>query len=116
MRCFTDTYYKTTDPKTEYKELFSMDVGKSILFHTFVYVAFLYMLQFISNMKIIESKHLFSLVLVLILIMVFGFIGRLMRSKSVYNKEMELHNDEEKALQETKHLIDTGYFTWFFCS
>ena len=39
-----------------------------------------------------------------------------MRSKSVYNKEMELHNDEEKALQKTKHLIDTGYFTWFFCS
>lgn len=116
MNCFTDTYYKTTNPNTDYKELFSLNVGKSILFHTFVYIGFLYILQFISNIKIIEGRHIFSLILVLILIMVFGFIGRLMRSKSIYSKEMELHNDEEKALLETKHLIDTGYFTWFFCS
>jgi hypothetical protein len=74
------------------------------------------MLRFISNIKIIEEQHLFSLILVLFLIMMFGFLGRLMRSKSIYEKELEIHNDEEKALQETKQLIDTGYFTWFFCS
>tara|TARA_B100000282_G_scaffold296555_1_gene278892 strand:- start:2445 stop:2669 length:225 start_codon:yes stop_codon:yes gene_type:complete len=74
------------------------------------------MLRFVSNIKIIEEKHLFSLILVLFLIMIFGFLGRLMRSKSIYEKELEIHNDEEKALQETKRLMDTGYFTWFFCS
>lgn len=116
MNCFTDTYYKTTNPKTEYKELFSISVGKSILFHTIIYIGFLYMLRFISNIKIIEEKHLFSLILVLFLIMIFGFLGRLMRAKSIYNKELEIHNDDEKALLETKKLIDTGYFTWFFCS
>lgn len=116
MNCFTDTYYKTTHPKTDYNELLSMNVGKSILFHTIVYIGFLYMLKFVSNIKIIEEKHLFSLILVLFLIMIFGFLGRLMRSKSVYEKELEIHNDEEKALQETKRLMDTGYFTWFFCS
>ena len=116
MNCFTDTYYQTTNPKTEYKELFSANVAKSILFHTVLYVGFLYLLQFVSNIKIVEGKHLFSLILVLILIMIFGFVGRLMRSKSIYKKEIELRDDEEKALQETKHLMDTGYFTWYFCS
>ncbi len=116
MNCFTDTYYQTTNPKTEYKELFSANVAKSIMFHTVLYVGFLYLLQFVSNIKIVEGKHLFSLILVLILIMIFGFVGRLMRSKSIYKKEIELRDDEEKALQETKHLMDTGYFTWYFCS
>ena len=116
MNCFTDTYYQTTNPNTDYKELFSVNVAKSIMFHTIIYAVFLYLLQFVSNVKIIEGKHIFSLILFLILIMVFGFIARLMRSKSIYKKEIELHNDEEKALKETKHLMDTGYFTWYFCS
>lgn len=113
MKCFTDTYYQTTHPKTEYKELLSMDVGKSILSHIVMYVGFLYILQFVSNIKVIEAKHVFSLVLFLIIIMVFGFLGRLMRAKSIYEKELE-HHSEEEALKNTKHVIDNAYFTWFF--
>ena len=30
MNCFTDTYYQTTNPNTDYKELFSVNVAKSI--------------------------------------------------------------------------------------
>ena len=113
MKCFTDTYYQTTHPKTEYKELLSVGVGKSILSHIVMYVGFLYILQFVSNIKIIETKHVFSLVLFLIIIMIFGFLGRLMRAKSIYQKELADHSEED-ALNNTKHLIDNAYFTWFF--
>lgn len=115
MNCFTETYYQTTNPKTDYKELISMNVGKSIFFHTVMYIGFLYLLQFVSNLKIIESKHLFSLTLFLIMIMILGYLGRLMRAKAVYEKELTLSNEED-ALKNTKRIMDNAYFTWFFLS
>lgn len=115
MICFTETYYQTTSPKTNYKELISMNVGKSIFFHTVMYIGFLYLLQFVSNIKIIEGKHLFSLTLFLIIIMILGYLGRLMRAKAVYEKELTISNEED-ALKTTKHNIDNAYFTWFFLS
>jgi len=113
MICFTETYYQTTSPKTSYKELISMNVGKSIFFHTVIYIGFLYLLQFVSNIKIIEGRHLFSLILFLIMIMILGYLGRLMRAKAIYEKESTLSNEED-ALKNTKHIMDNAYFTWFF--
>ncbi len=115
MNCFTETYYQTTNPKTDYKELISMNVGKSIFFHTVIYIGFLYLLQFVSNLKIVEVKHLFSLTLFLIMIMVLGYLGRLMRAKAIHEKELTLSNEED-ALKNTKHIMDNAYFTWFFLS
>ena len=115
MNCFIETYYQTTHPKTEYKELLSLNVGKSILTHVVVYIGFLYILQFVSNIKVVETKHIFSLVLFLIIVMVFGFLGRLMRSKTIYEEELKEH-DEDEALKQTKHKMDNAYFTWYFVS
>ena len=46
---------------------------------------------------------------------ILGYLGRLMRAKAVYEKELTLSNEED-ALKNTKRIMDNAYFTWFFLS
>ena len=53
-------------------------------------------------------------IVVLVLVMVFGYIGRLARSKSIMAVQMEHGENKETARQIAKQTLRPAYFTWYF--
>ena len=81
MNYFTDLYFKTIDPSFTYVELLNIAVFYSILIHTIFYSIIVLIIKKSFNLKINTNLLIFSL----FALMTFGYVGRLMRSKSIYN-------------------------------
>ena len=112
IESLTNLYFKTTNPETQYKELLSRDVFVSIIFHTISYLILVKIFSFIFSIKISNNSY-FKLFLFLIIIMSLGYIGRLYRSKNIYNYYLK-YNNKSNANLLTRQLINQDYFKFYF--
>ena len=110
MNYFTDLYFKTIDPSFTYVELLNIAVFYSILIHTIVYSIIVLIIQRSFGFKINSNLLIFSL----FAIMCFGYVGRLMRSKSIYNNLIKKGYNDKDATQETINIMHNGYFRFYF--
>ena len=110
---FTKLYLETTNPKLTLSGLFGPKIlGPmivSILVHTIVYFLFCNMVSWIFFGSILSNKINMRLLISLVLIMFFGFIGRLIHVKDVY---MAYNGNMEK----TREYTDKHYISWVFLS
>ena len=108
---FTKLFLETTDPNLTWKKFFGLNILLmifiSIIFHTILYTGFCNVVSYIFYGKILSKNINTRLVLALILIMFFGYIGRLWHSKQTYN---DFNNDYEK----TKKYLEQHYNSWIF--
>jgi hypothetical protein len=110
---FTELYLNTTNPKIKLRQfllpyiLFPMVI--SIIMHTVVYALFCNMVSYILFNKFLSSQINQRLLGCLLLIMIFGFIGRYFHVKDVYNA---YNRDEVK----TRNHLDRLYISWLFIS
>ena len=110
ISCF-ESYLRTTDPTVDYSTLVDIHVGFSIVFHTLVYfLLFTITTRFFFG----RTKSLSYLPVVLIVVMVLGYIGRLYRSKTIYQGFLDRNYNESEALKETRDYMKTAYFTFYF--
>ena len=104
---FAELYKKTTDPETTYNDILSeKNVYFSILFHTVAYSVAVYLFALIVLKHRLTYDQLRMLVIFFVLVMFFGYFGRLWRVKQLY----KIHNNKEKIAQ----IIANGYFCWYF--
>ena len=113
LKTFSKLFFETVDPKTEYKRLFSPDVAISIIFHSIFYLIILLLVTKFTGMKITGDGWK-RITLVLLLIMISGYFGRLYRSKSIYKSLMLEGNNENEAREKTKELMKNAYFVFYF--
>ena len=113
MVCFQKVFVETTDPNTDFIRLMSVDVVTSILFHSVGYVIALFLFAFIFSIKIPNYSY-FKLFAFLLIIMIFGYIFRLGRSKSLRQVFINRGLHEDDARIHAMELIHKGYFTHYF--
>jgi len=106
-------YLDTINPLTPYNRLCSLDVMCSIFLHTILYVLFIIVIANVFSLKI-SSKIYKNIVCFLIVVMVLGYIGRLTRSKSVYNALLNKMESQKQAERTTLDIMNNGYFTFYF--
>jgi len=110
MNYFTDLYFKTIDPSFTYVELLNMAVFYSIILHTIIYSVIVIVIKHVFKLKINTNL----LVFYLFVIMSFGYVGRLMRSKSIYNNLIKKGYNDKDATHETVNIMHHGYFRFYF--
>ena len=110
---FSKLFFETTAPESEYSRLLSFDVLFSILFHSVLYILFLYLVGYIFNIKFSKATYK-KLFIAIVLIMVVGYPARLMRVKCVRDTLMGYGFDEKTARHIAVSMMNNGYFTWFF--
>ncbi len=107
---FTDLYLKTTDPKkslsTVLRENFVVILA-SVIFHTIIYAAAFNLAAYIFMGRLLSSSVNIRLILSLLLIMSFGYIGRYYHVQEIYKTYGE---NKEKA----KEHIDKLFIGWIF--
>ena len=110
---FTNLYLDTTNPKLKFGELFKKPIFVpmilSIIFHSVIYTLFCNMVSYIFLNKVLSKSINIRLVLFLIPIMFFGFIGRFYHVKEVY----KAYNGD---LIKTRNHLDKLYISWIFVS
>ena len=104
-------FLKTTDPNTEYRELVSISVIFSIIINAVLYIVAYFLLTRLFNLP----KKFFVFIIGLIIVMIFGYIGRLARVKSIYNALLE-ETDKANAREKSMDIVRNSYFTWYFLS
>ena len=109
--CLEHLFMETTDPETPYIRLLKIDTLTSIVFHIFLYACLVYAFGYIFDAKF-SSKVYIRLALILLIIMVFGYIGRLSRAK--YLCKVLTEKGEKEPREKTKQMIRTGYYTPYF--
>ena len=107
-----EIYLETTNPKTEYLRILKADVMISILIHVVIYITSLFLLTKVTNIKVKINE---KLIIGLVILMIFGYFGRLLRSKSIFNNLL-LNYKEKIALEKTRKIIDNSYIVWYFLS
>ena len=110
---FTDLYLKTTDPKLTWTDFFSREIMTGIIlstiFHTILYASAFNLASYIFYGKILTNAVNMRLLISLLLIMFFGFLGRFLHVKEVYKAyggNMRL----------TREHLDKLYIGWIFIS
>ena len=110
---FTKLYLETTNPKLTLSDLFGPKIlGPmivSILVHTIVYTLFCNMVSWIFFGSVLSQKINIRLLVCLLPIMFFGFIGRLLHVKEIY----KAYNGN---MEKTREYIDKHYISWVFHS
>ena len=91
MEKLYETYVTSIDPTNDYKAL----------------LCSLYILP----IKFYSDK---LLLISLSLIMTFGYIGRLSRSKAIYNYYLKNGYDKKQSRNLAMDQINKSYFTWYF--
>jgi len=107
---FTELYLKTTDPKGSLTSVLKenmMGIMVSVLFHTIIYWGFVQLVSFIFLGRGLSSAVSVRLLVALVLIMFFGYIGRYYHVKDVYNA---YGHDMVK----TRAHLDRLYVGWIF--
>tara|TARA_B100000073_G_scaffold291545_1_gene254580 strand:+ start:478 stop:807 length:330 start_codon:yes stop_codon:yes gene_type:complete len=100
-------FYETTDPKTPYLRLLSIDVWMNVFIHAIVYTAVYYVLLCIfQDKRNVSLQKLIYVWMGLVLLMLVGYVGRLCRVKCLANV---LESDEEAVKQ-----LRPAYFVWYF--
>jgi hypothetical protein len=108
---FTKLFLETTDPSLAWKKFFGLNIFSmiiiSIIFHTILYTLFCNLVSYIFYGKIMSKNINIRLISSLILIMFFGYIGRLWHVKEAYNA---FNYNSEK----TKNYVQSHYNSWVF--
>ena len=108
---FTKLYLETTDPKLSWSKFFSAKLVSlmiiSIIFHTILYTIGCNLVSFIFLGKLLSKKINVRLIVSLIVIMVCGYIGRLIHVKQVYK---DYNYNYEKA----REYLNVHYNLWIF--
>ena len=107
---FTELYLKTTDPNKSLSAYFRENLASilaSVIFHTVIYVFTFNLASFIFLGRSLSSRVNTRLVLVLLFIMFFGYIGRFYHVKEIYKA---YGYDKEK----TRVHLDKLYIGWIF--
>ena len=107
----TKLFLETTNPKLTWKDVIKKNIifsiFLSIILNTTIYTIILNLTSYIFLGKILSNKINIRLIMVLIIIMIFGYIGRIMHSKEVYRA---FHGDEKK----TRKFLNQHYNSWIF--
>ena len=107
----TKLFLETTNPKLTWKEVVKKNIifsiFLSIILNTTIYTIILNLASYIFLGRILNNKINIRLIMVLIIIMIFGYIGRIMHSKEVYKA---FHGDEKK----TREFLNQHYNSWIF--
>ena len=110
---FTKLYLDTTNPKLSLSDLFGPKIlGPmiiSIIVHTILYTLFCNMVSWIFFGSVLSNKINMRLLICLIPIMIFGFIGRFIHVKDIYNA----YNGN---MEKTRNHLDKLYISWIFIS
>jgi hypothetical protein len=110
---FTKLYLDTTNPNLSLSQFFQPTIFfpmlVSILFHTIIYTLFCNMVSFIFFDKILSNSINKRLILCLLPIMFFGFIGRFFHVKEIYRA----YNGN---MEKTRNHLDKLYISWIFIS
>ena len=109
--CFEQLFIETTEPETPYIRLLSIDTLTSIIFHIFLYICFVYVFGYIFDMKFSSNVYM-RLVIILFVIMVLGYVGRLSRAK--YLCKVLTEKGIKEPREKSKQMIRTGYYTPYF--
>ena len=108
---FTKLYLETTNPKLTFSEFIGPKIlGPmiiSIIVHTIIYILFFNMISWIFVGASLSNKINIRLLL-LVPIMIFGFIGRFIHVKEIY----QAYGNMEK----TREYTDKHYISWVFLS
>ena len=110
---FTNIYLSTINPTANYDILFSKEVFISIIVHTVFYIFIIYGLTYIFKFKI-DNCTWKKITYSLIVIMILGYIGRLWRSKSIYNALLKQGVNQMTAIKKTMDIMHIGYFRFYF--
>ena len=110
---FANLYLQTTDPRLTVSQLFqgSILVGMilSILLHAIIYASFFNLASYIFFGKLLSKIVNVRLIGSLLLIMIFGFYGRVLYVKNIYNA---YNYDVAKAREH----VDKFFISWVFLS
>jgi hypothetical protein len=108
---FTKLFLQTTNPNLSWSQFFSINILFmiliSVIFHTILYTGFINIVNYIFTNKILNKKINCRLIFFLMLIMIFGYIGRFFHVKQIYN-------DMNRNDLQTKEYINTHYNSWIF--
>lgn len=107
---FTKLYLETTNPELSSYDIIHknrVSLAVSIIFHTVVYVLFVNTCYYIFFGRFLSTKINNRLVIILLILMTTGYIGRYYHVKDIYNA----HN---KDMKNTRNHLDTLYISWLF--
>lgn len=105
----TQLYLDTTNPRASLFNPKTMGgIAISIIVHTIIYTMFFNMISYIFTGRLLSEKINKRIVVALVLIMFFGFLGRHYRAKDAYNA----FGNELR----TREFMDHGYVSWMFFS
>lgn len=108
---FANLFSLTTNPLLSWKEFFTLHIWTmiitSVVFHTIIYVLFCNIISYVFYGKILSNAINIRLIVVLSLIMLFGYIGRFIHVKDVFN---DFNKDDEK----TNYFVQQHYNSWIF--
>jgi hypothetical protein len=108
---FTKLYLETTNPKLSWRVFFSKKILPliiiSIIFHTIIYTLFCNIVSFVLFGKMLNNKINIRLILCLIILMFFGYIGRFIHVKQVYK-------DYNYNYEKTREYLNIHYNSWIF--
>ena len=110
---FTNVYFETINPKSSYNRIISIDVFSSILFHVVSYILIMYTVSYLFNIKI-NKKTYIKVVIFLLIVMILGYFGRLLRVKSIYNYFITKGHNEKESIELAMSKLHNGYFCFYF--
>ena len=107
----TKLFLETTNPKLTWNEVVKKNlifyIFLSIILNTTVYTIILNLASYVFLGRILSNTINIRLITVLIIIMIFGYIGRNMHAKEVYRA---FHGGEKK----TRKFLNQHYNSWIF--
>lgn len=111
MDILEGVYQKTTNPKTTFIDLLSLDVAFSILFHSIVYtvVIYLFLRKNFLQKKILPFSFFKKFFFLFFIIMSIGYPLRLWKAKAIHTTK----NDDVKN-RDTAIEMGLSYRTWYF--
>lgn len=107
---FTDLYLTTTDPEISLNKMMAENIRGiigSVLFHTFVYWFFVCLIFYIFLGRGPSRRVHIRLIIALLFIMFFGYIGR-------YYHVQEIYTAYGRDKLKTREHLDRLYIGWIF--
>jgi hypothetical protein len=107
----TKLFLETTNPKLTWNEVIKKNlifyIFLSIILNTTVYTIIFNLSSYVFLGRILSNNINIRLIMVSIIIMIFGYIGRIMHSREVYRA---FNGDEKK----TRKFLNQHYNSWIF--
>jgi len=107
---FTDLYLRTTDPEQSLNKMMAeniLGIVGSVLFHTIVYWLFVCLVSYIFLGRGLSMRVHIRLIIALLFIMFFGYIGR-------YYHVQEIYRAYGRDKLKTRAHLDRLYIGWIF--